>query len=345
MRVRRLSPNARVFRTGISKPAAVVINPHSWMPRYWSGAWFAYKAGKSWSPTVIEAHCRGLTALYLHSDELFGPGSLDIALTELDDSRLLEILRTFHGTLSAQKFLSTTTQRYWDSARQFVRDTLKLLMTSPETTASCRFLEGAGRIKLKLKKRASMRALPSSTMHEVCQILDPESPLNPRLDSTVRLRNWLILQLLFRGGFRRGEMLLLRMDSLYSDVDSEGNAIWWITVQNLEEEDEFYEEDKRHSAPRIKNAEAFREVPADEELVALWHEYMIVRPEGDTAFLLTADGDHGLSKESLDILFRDVTALLTPNALKAFKRRTQKKHISCHDLRHTCATVAYGPFS
>jgi len=345
-RLKPLDAHARVFRSGIAKPRTVVLNPASLMPRFWATAWFAYKAGKSWSATVEEAHCRGLFAFYEHCDARFGAGSLDAVLSDFDDAKLCDMVRTFHGRLSGEKNISTTTVRCWDTVRLFVSDILEIFSkNSCFDYATARFLEATGRMRQKVSKRVvSARALPSSTMHEVCQILDPDSHLNPRADPVVRLRNWLILHLFFRAGLRRGELLLLRVDSLFADVDKTGKVIHWISVQTLEEEDEFYEVDQRHSAPSLKNVEAFREVPADDELVAQWQEYLLVRPDGPTAFLFTANGQNGLSKESLDRLFQDVTRRLTPRALKAFRWRTKKKYVSCHDFRHTCATVAYAHF-
>ncbi|WP_213233897.1 hypothetical protein [Caballeronia sp. NK8] len=72
----------------------------------------------------------------------------------------------------------------------------------------------------------------------------------------MRVRNWLIVNVLLLAGLRRGELMLLECRALKSDIDADtGDLIYWLDVTTTTELD------PRHSAPSIKTAPSHRQVP------------------------------------------------------------------------------------
>jgi integrase len=183
-----------------------------------------------------------------------------------------------------------------------------------------------------------VRALPDVTMNALLQAAHPESESNPFHDKRVRWRNWLIVHLLLLCGLRRGEMLLLVIDSLKRDINqSTGAMTYWLNVTNTEKEDE------RAYRPSIKTLDSHRQIPVSETLATLYEHYVAeARVESDVAFLLTSERGRALSAESVTKMFEALTAALPEPALNSFRQRTSgKRHISPHDLRHTCAAAKY----
>jgi hypothetical protein len=133
-------------------------------------------------------------------------------------------------------------------------------------------------------------------------------------------------------------MLLLVIDSLKRDIEpSTGEITYWLDVTNTEEEDE------RGYRPSIKTLDSHRQVPVSVDLAALYEHYVAeVRVDGPSTFLLTSERGLALSAESVTKMFEKFTAALSETARERFKARTRgKRHVSPHDLRHTCATARY----
>jgi integrase len=152
----------------------------------------------------------------------------------------------------------------------------------------------------------------------------------------------LVVLLLLLCGLRRGEALLLTVDSLKHDLDRQsGEVRYWLDVTTTDDDD------RRSSKPGIKTSESHRQVPISVDLASLIETYIAQHrsDDGEARYLLTAEDGVELSAESVNKLLAQLSAAIAPAALQRFTERTGgKKRISSHDLRHTCATVRYGLF-
>lgn len=330
-----------VLRTN-AEPARVVVDPNTLMPRLWATAWQRVREGTSPAANTEAVHAGHVAAFYMHCDGPWGTGALDAALSRSDEKTLCEMLETFYLALTNAKPYTTATVQRWDSARIFVKDVLRLLHPRLGSTGRAEMLlEGLGRLQAaRGTEFDGARSLPAATLNDLLEVARPGSPRNPFSTEAIQWRNWLIVNILLRGGLRRGESLLLLVDSLRIDVNPiTGETVRYLNVTTTTEEDE------RASRPSIKTNSSRRQIPVCEALAQMWVSYLSLRPEGTTNFLLTASGHAGLSKESIDVMFRGFTAAINEDALALFRQRTGgKKYISSHDLRHTRATVLYPLF-
>ena len=333
----------RLGASGVLKtttgPVRVVVEPKSLLPRLWATAWQRMREGTSPAPNTEMMHAGHVAAFYMHCDQPWGPGALDAALSQGDEKTLCEMLETFYLSLTGTKPYTTATVQRWDSTRIFVLDVVRLLQPTLGATGRVQMLlEALGRLQVPRGTEIDgARALPAATLNDLLEIARPDSQRNPFKGEQVQWRNWLIVNLLLGTGIRRGEALLLLVDSLRIEVHpTTGETVRYLNVTTTAEEDE------RASRPYIKTDASRRQIPVGEALTQLWVSYLSVRPKGTTNFLLTASGDAGLSKESVDAMFRAFTAAMREDALAQFRERTGgKKHVSSHDLRHTRATVLY----
>lgn len=321
-----------------------MVRPQTLLPRFWATVWATGLRGTSFKENTLKGRLRHIDCFYDDCDLRCGPHALDRAFSEGHVERVKAMLGDFYLSLSGINRPNGGVVARWDAVRNFVRSVAQLLAPWNEAWQTVpAYAEALGEIRSEsLGKFRFARALPDMVLSELLAIAHPDSDLNPVKDERLRWRNWLILHLLLLGGLRRGESLLLVVDSLKHDVDLEtGQLKYWLDVTNTEEEDE------RSTRPSIKTAESHRQIPISDELASLYQHYVNEArySQGDVPHLLTSIRGDALSAESITKVFEDFTAALSPEAYKRFQRRTgNKRHVSPHDLRHTSATARYAMF-
>ncbi|WP_282828860.1 tyrosine-type recombinase/integrase [Pelomonas sp. V22] len=321
-----------------------MISDRTSLPRFWATVWLTGLGGAGKSENTQKARLRHIGAFYEACDARYGPDALDRAIGGGHVNAVLAMLGDFYLTVSTIQSPDSWDVSRWEAVRAFSK-AVALLLTPWDAAWNVvpHYLESLGEIRRGDEgKFRFVRALPDLVLDELLAIAHPESELNPFKDERVRWRNWLIVHLLLLGGLRRGESLLLQVDSLKHDVDRvTGQLIYWLDVTTTEYEDE------RATKPSIKTAESHRQIPVLSDLVAIYEHYVneMRVSDGDVPFLLTSARSSALSAESVTKMFEQYTAALSPVAYARFYECTGgKRHISPHDLRHTSATARYALF-
>lgn len=335
-----------MLKASAGTPSYLSVDADFLRPRIWATAWSLVLGGRSLKPSTQLLYLRHIDALYTNCDEIFGPDSLDDAISNRDVLRVQAMVEAFHAHLCFGGNITTTTALSWKVVRRFIGSLAKRLASSSESWgALAALLPVMGEIRPKKRGRFKfVRALPDITLRELLKIAEPASELNPYSSEGLQWRNWLIFNLLLLCGLRRGEVLLLATDSLKHDIDADtGEVVYWLDVTNALGE----EADSRVSKPSIKTEDSHRQVPVSEGLAELFgryvEEYRV--PSDDHAFLVTTKDGRPLSAESITAIFHSFDKALTPEAKSRFVKKTGgKKYVSPHDLRHTCATARYGGF-
>lgn len=327
-----------LFKTG-ARPEKVAVEPGILLPRFWVTAWQLMSAGKSLKPKTEHTHLSHIAALYGHCDEEFGPGALDSAIGTGNASSLARMVESFYLDLVDGEEYSNSTIQRWASARLFLVRLFVFIDPGQEQFAPVSaMLHGIGNIQMSGSKVAHPLSLPQTTLEDLMEVSNPLSIRNPFGDARLRWRVHVMLQILLQAGLRRGELLLLTVDSLKQDVSrTTGRTIYWLNITTPDEPD------SRASKPSVKTEDSHRQVPVSDELAELIELYVSeYRPTGDTNFLVTADGRVGLSKEAFDKNLHELTEALSPASRHLLEERTGgRKWVSSHMPRHTCATVAY----
>jgi len=327
-----------------ASPPVVLVDPIRLLPRFWATAWSTGFAGRSQAENTLVMRLRHIGAFYDHCDERFGVDALDGALSTRDATALRSMLESFYLHLTESLNYTTTTVQRWDSVRQFTLDIVTQQGVESEAHRALGSAIGAfGRIRSPRRGRFKFaRALPTSTLVDLLEIAEPNSPRNPFKSERTRWRNWLVLNLLLLCGLRRGEAMLLTADSLKRDADPDsGQWVCWLDVTTTADED------PRARRPSIKTEESHRQIPVSADLADLYGRYLADyrQDDGRHGFLLTSRDGDPLSAESFSKMFEALTDALAPQPRARFDERTGgKRHISPHDLRHTCATARYAMF-
>lgn len=327
------------------RPGVALVQPGTCLPRFWVTVWLATLAVRGNREVTLKASLRHIGCFYEMCDRRYGAHSLDRALGENSADAVLSMVSDFYLELTQDTAVTNATVVRWGAVRIFLKGLVTQLLTrSPAWESVNAYLESVGKIRRPSRgKFRFVRALPDSVLAELLQVAHPASGRNPFEDPGVRSRNWLVLHLLLLGGLRRGEMLLLVLDSLKHDVDHKtGQLAYWLDVTSTEEDDE------RATRPSIKTEASHRQVPISDDLAELYEYYVNdVRGGGEdrTTYLITSRRGTALSAESVTKIFEDLTAALSEESRERFRVRSGgKKHISPHDLRHTCATARYPSF-
>lgn len=334
----------RTMVTTGAKPSVVLVAPSTLLPRFWATVWLVALAGKSLAVNTLKLRLRHIGAFYVFCDESFGNDSLDAVLSTHDAPMLRRMVEAFYLQLTEVETYTSTTVQRWDAVRGFISDVIRqMAVGADELYLVSLTIQSMGRIREPQHAGFKFaRSLPSHTLWDLLVVAEPSSPRNPFKDARVRWRNWLIVHLLLLAGLRRGEVLLLSIDSLKQDVDSEtSDWVRWLDVTTTEYED------KRATRPSIKTAESHRQIPVSQDLATLYERYVSefrATSEGHS-FLLTARSGAPLSAESVNKMLEELTESLDKKAIERFQQRTGgKRHVSPHDLRHTCATARYRSF-
>lgn len=291
------------------------------------------------SPNALKARLRNLGPFYEMCDIRYGHDALDRAIgmdkVELVHSMVVD----YFQSLTDESGYKTRAVTQWGIAKGFVKyialmsplnDAWQLMLAAIEEMGDIR--EPAdGQVRY-------VRALPRIVLANLLEVADPENGENPFKNDRTKRRNWLIVKLLLTCGLRRGELLLLDVDSIKQDVEANGQTSYWLDVTTTEQED------YRYSKPSIKTKESHRQIPISDSIADMILHYVSeVRVSDDRhAFLFTAESGSPLSSESINSFFVKMSKSLTDHACARFREVTGGKlHVSPHDLRHTCATMRY----
>lgn len=341
-----------VFQQLIGKfvPAALrgpVLVSETGVPRYWSAVWCAMSAADLADSTLTQ-RLRYVEDLYLHADELLGTGALDDALGTMQDQVLATILESWFVSIRNQPVATGADEIRWQTGFGFVTDIVTWLSTSGCAEDRLRQIEQRlHRLsslygQLHVKKNTSVetiRSLPASTVKVLYELLDPECPENPFHRARSRWRVYVAFVLMLHQGLRRGELLLLPVDTVKSAYDHrQQRTRYWLNVQ--ENRYESAEDDSRYSRPSIKNVHSIRQVPVSQLTATIVDTYVEnYRGRPDHPFLLNAQSNMPLATETLTKAFAQMSRCLPSDVLKELRDRTGKESVTPHDLRHTCAVV------
>lgn len=345
-------------------PSIALVEARTFLPRFWASVWSQSLSEASLKSDTLKAKLRHIGAFYAMCDMRFGHGALDRALGEQRIYEVCAMVSDFFHSLSADDGIRAAGTR-WETVKAFLLSHAEAHCGHAKAWLKLiRHLKSYGKIRNRNHGRVgAVRALPDVTLVDLREIAHPDSGRNPFLDARVRWRNWLIVNLLLYVGIRRGEMLLLEIDSLKKDVDlATGNIVYWLDVTNAEEED------ARAHQPSIKTINSHRQVPVSHKLAELIECYVAEyrvratrevrqssstgelqaqggRETEDVNFLFTSEKSRALSVDTVTYIFRVFTSALSKLAHERFcSKSTGKRYISPHDLRHTCATTKYKQF-
>ncbi|WP_197388892.1 tyrosine-type recombinase/integrase [Ralstonia pseudosolanacearum] len=323
----------------------VVLVDSNHVPRYWAAVWLLV-AGAQWATSTQTMRLRYIENLYEHADRAFKANALDDALSELDDSRLADILESWFVSLRNQPVATRSNEDRWQTGLSFVTSVVNWLSKSAD--AKMRQIEArihrlsALYSQLHIRqggRRETVRSLPASVVESLYQMLDPESDANPFQRARTRWRVFIAFVLMLHQGLRRGELLLLPADAIKSGHDRKlGRTRYWLNIQQNDYEEA--ESDSRYSKPSIKTLHSVRQIPVSDATARLVQTYCEnYRGRPSHSFMLSAQTGGALSTESLTKIFATISESLPPDVLQELRDRTGKKSVTCHDLRHTCAVL------
>ena len=334
-----------LVRTTVA-PELVSTDEH-FVPRYWATVWSFKRHSGAASLNTRQMQLRHIDSFYDHCDKEYGIDWLDAAITMHKHAELQDMVETFHMSLSERSDSNTTTVQKWAAVRGFVQSiTGRLAPGSEAWRALAAFVEGMEKIRPNNFGRIKfVYALSQRTLGDLLDVAEPGSGRNPWKGIGIQRRNWLAINLLLFCGLRRGELLLLTVDSLNEDVEpTSGELVHWLNVTSCSDDDEFHNHDPRANKPSIKTEASHRQIPVSKDLADLYISYVTdFREPSDThGFLITARGGAPLSVESVNKFFRQLSKALSDEARAQFRKRAGgKKHVSPHDMRHTAATGRY----
>lgn len=328
----------------IGAPVEFAVVDAMMRPRLWATAWATGLSGPGLSRNTIGQRLRHLDAFYKFCDAKFGNDALDDAISDRNAVAAQLMLDAFYLELTANPGYTTTAVQCWGVVRAFIRAISVRRSSSDDSWMSLdSYLHAVRTIRQPSTSRFRfVRALPDVTLIDLLEVARPGSKRNPFTTPATQLRNWLIVNLLLLCGLRRGEMLLLTVASLKHDVDpSTGALVYWLDVTTTDDEDD------RSTRPSIKTRDSHRQVPVSQSLAAAYERY-VTEARIDSArhgFLLTSRDSRPLSAESVNKALQVLTQRLSEHAVRRFQERTgHKRHLSPHDLRHTCASARFAMF-
>lgn len=324
----------------------LVIVDQVGLPRYWSTIWSMLYLNDLATSTKL-GQLRRIDSLYKFADVHWGNGELDTAISELNIDLISKILESYFVSLINRPFITNETGKNWTDVFRFVK-TMLYRINSVKKAKIEQFQQFEMKIKnielsysqLRLKRprpQDSNRALPSSVVEALYEILDPTASSNPFKRTSTKWRVFVVFILLLHQGLRRGELLVLSTDAINSSFSAKQNRPmhWLSVVTNPYEED-----DPRHSCPGIKTASSIRQIPVSQITSDVVAEYVNnYRGKPNHSFLMNSQVRKPLSAESISKYFQLISKKLPKSALKDLQTRTGKSNISAHDLRHTCAVV------
>lgn len=322
----------------------ILIDDATGLPRFWGNAWMLQRKGALWKPNSILKKLRNLDRLYRFTDVRYSWCYLDDAIAAKNPKAIFGILETFLAFLTPISGYRDAEVEAWDDAVQFVEQyATPLAITESKWRRFVDSVKRLGRLKSPTNKESVyVRSLPPETLENFLNIVATEPETLDARHLKLHLRNRLIVALLLSAGLRRGELLMLTIDSLVERIDRKSGTIKrWLNVRFIEDSEE--DGPKRHSAPSLKSTFSRRQVPVGEDLGALYTAYVLHgRGGAATETLILSNRGNALSAEGLNWLFRAWSACMSKEAKQALADVTGgRDSVHPHDLRHTSANSRY----
>ncbi|WP_209222110.1 tyrosine-type recombinase/integrase [Thalassospira sp. A3_1] len=318
------------------------------VPRFWSTVWLdTFKTRLAHS--TRQRYCKNLGRLYEYSDELYGTGSLDRAITNLEFDQIERILSGFLQRLRRQHYAIGRSPAgpadIWRVCKEFLFTLLEYLTpntSAPSLTTLLLRLQHRLQLYDQLTVTAQfhppvvIRVIPATVLCELAAIFAPRSNENPFKSADQQWRNWLLFHLYLSLGLRRGEALLLDADCIKHEkvrTSTGVQEIAWLTTFNRQSQDN----DPRHSKPALKTAFSQRDIPVSRELLTIFDTYTRnFRPSSKYPQLLISRNGRPLSSARVNSVFSCARRSLS-NAAQATLYKHHSVTLSPHSLRHTAA--------
>jgi len=323
----------------------IICSPSSGLPRPCAMIWTSLNEHR-YSPKHLRNHLRAISLLYIHCNEFRHADDLDTLLIEWKFEELEELLKSYLAKIQNQ---STQTgvnySELWKMALDFV-----ILIANVMNHRSHSQQEKLKQVRLDLlnlerlykyiqprknTKVAKIRSLPANVVNEILELLTPGNVRNPFRTEKLQWRNFTIALLLLHQGLRRGEIALLRSDSLRHEYAAKANEdVFWL---NIRETDLF---DTRSRKPQIKNAQSERQIPVSKSLAKVVNYYIVNwRGRCKHGFLFSSSQNSPLSNRSFNYVFERLSDALSDVSIKELEIKIKQRNVSLHNLRHTCAVV------
>lgn len=336
--------------TSLNRPILVDENG---LPRYWPVIWSALFT-HNLELTSETAKLRHIESLYLFADKIKQTGYLDDMISNLNIVAIGDLLEAFFIQLRNQSKVTGATEIKWQTCFSFVKTIVTHLSKSQIDKNTFSEIESKlfhlghlyGQLRIQKSKRPDiMRSLPAEVVTCLYDMLDPssESISNPFNRTITRWNVFLTYICMLHMGLRRGEALLLQVNSIKSAIDEkQGRKRYWVNVQTLEKEDYL---DTRYNKPSVKTIDSIRQIPISELTANLIQTYTEnFRGKPPHPFLFNSQWNTPLSHESLTKYYEKISKFLPKDVLQILKNRSGKNTITPHDLRHTCAVLRLSQF-
>ncbi len=325
----------------LGHPGTVLLNAHSWLPRFWSTVW-SFGRERQLAASTLRSNLRGVSDFYVFCDVRYGAQTLDNCISRRDARDAGDKLDSFRTSILVTRNYTTTTIQRWNAACDFIRFFAeRFVIDDDKWWDVIAYIKGARLRTPDYGKPKPVRSLPETVIRDLLEVANPKSDRNPFARHSTRSTIWLVLHIFLFCGLRRGELLLLTLDSFNRGFDRKlQRERYWLNVTEPIEST-----DVRHSKPSLKTSASTRQVPISRELYDLNEEYINDhRHKNDLhPFLFTARGGAPTSAESIGKAFRNLSSVLSNDAKKLLvvQRNGKKFGVSPHDLRHTCATEQF----
>lgn len=326
---------------------------HGWLlidfrgvPRYWSTVWTALEAA-SLGESTLSSRLAAIEQFYLSVEDQLGDDCLDSLIANLDFNQLESCLEGFFVSLRNRGAQNAGDHSMaWRTVIRFVRDcTDRIARTGSfkipldETHSRLLRLERLhNSLNLPQTRRSeTVRALPAVVLEELYELIDPTSDRNPFKSESIRWRNFALILLMLHQGLRRGETLVLALDAIKMDFQSNGNGVrYWLDVIS----NPYETADPRRDNPSLKNANAVRQIPVDPKIANVIETYVSnFRGKQSHSFLFSSQEGRPLSKRSVNDIMDALSSSLSATSTRALLDRRKIDKIHPHALRHTCAVV------
>jgi len=183
------------------------------------------------------------------------------------------------------------------------------------------------------QKKVPIRSVPRDVLEEIFDRASPDCPENTARLQKLARRNYLIINLFFLVGLRKGELLNLETDSFHSEYcPDEQRQIYWLNVK------ESTRPDPRVRSPKLKNKNSQRQLPISNELYNMCLSYIgNWRGRCSHSFLIISVNGSPLAERSLNEIFVPINQCLSSHSKDLLFQKTGRNRISPHSLRHSSA--------
>jgi len=317
------------------------------MPRFWATVYqITYLA--ELKDSTVARRLNAIDAFYRFAADFHGHEVVDQYLYDINIDGLAQLLEAF---FNAERNRAAQNQsdlsKRWAAVKAFVfimadvsakaANDARLLGCLKADIAAWQTRYRNFSINPRPVRIHTLRALPAAVIEEIYALFEPESIRNPFRSKMQRWRNYCILLAMLHQGLRRGEALLLPVNSIKSGIDERTlSTRHWINVQHLFEDD-----DPRFcDPPSIKNAQSIRQIPISAELANIFQAF-IANYRGKSPYpqLFLNSQREPLGTRGLSKIFQIASQSLSPAARQTLIDNMRTPTITSHDLRHTCAVI------